>query len=150
MKFKQLRQALPGFSPPPPPHTHTHTYTCTRVCTQNVKFMFCMLLMVVTIVNSRYWHIEFIYVKYFYVDTVKSLILNGCRRFFFFCGLLDCYSFFKTFQGWHATFSVYRRVITSTVALLINFCLHYLLWVELLPLRAFVSRGTFPVPNNHR
>jgi hypothetical protein len=56
-----------------------------------------------------------------------------------FSGLLDWDSFSKTFHGWHATFSVYRRVVTSIVAVRINSCFYYLLWVEVHPLRGNCS-----------
>jgi hypothetical protein len=65
-------------------------------------------------------------------------------------GLLDYDSFFKTFLGLHATFSVYRRVVTLTVAVLINPCLHYMLWLEFPPLMGFASGDIFTVPVNHR
>jgi hypothetical protein len=111
MKCKPFRQELPGFS------------ACTP--TQNVKLLYSVFWMVVTVVNSRCWCIKFIYVKYCYINTEWSLVWNGCRNRFL-VGLLDCNSFFKTFHAWTACYllSLQTRVVTSTVAVIINSCLH--------------------------
>jgi hypothetical protein len=71
MKCKPFRQELPGFS------------ACTP--TQNVKLLYSILWMVVAVVNSRYWCIKFIYVKYCYINTEWSLVWNGCRNRFLVC-----------------------------------------------------------------